>query len=357
MASHLTHQLFAEDVMQIADPLHPFLGAHHRFLVLGAQGPDMFFHNQRTMPYGIQYGIWLHRRNFGQFIGELVSFGRGRSIPFNSAFGAFVFGYATHALLDRVTHPFINFFAGWVDPGDPSTSRFKSMHPFLERIIDVIVLRRRRNVSPSEFDFYSQINCGHTIPPELLDAYVHALAACYRKPAKDPDVRTRIQNAYSDAMGYYRYSNHVTVPGLVEGLRRERDGQFGPRWLSVLHPLWIDDQIDFLNDSHSRWCDPCFDQPVYDASFRDLLESGTPKALDLFRALESAWRGDIPPTARRDATPSESPATTLEAIIGNSNLSNERPDESGCTRRFSRPRPLLEYLEQLKARIGSYMSS
>lgn len=363
MASHLTHQILAEDAIGALDPEHPFLTRHHNHLVLGAQGPDMFYHNQRTSPYGIQYGVALHRSKFGKFVAALVEHAHRRGFGFESDYGAFVYGYATHALLDRSVHPFINYFAGWVDPDDPESARYKSMHPFFERIIDVFMLRRRRNTDANSFDFYSQIHCGREMPVPLLEGYRYALAACFRKPRQDPEVEQRLRNAYSDAMGYYRYSNHVTSAGLREGRARERIGEIGPRWLSILHPLWTDEEIDFLNEAHEPWCDPCDRELTTSASFQDLFEDAAADSKEVFHAVRRAWENRIPLFSEPGNTESGVGATredgdhegsaSLESIVGNGNLSDRRPEGQSCTKRFSRPLPLLELMERTKQRIDA----
>ncbi len=382
MASHLTHQVLAEDVVAGYDPKHPFLTKYHNYLVLGAQGPDMFYHNQRTPPYGIQFGVSLHRKNYGRFISTLVQYAQSSGIAFESDLGSFVYGYATHAVLDRKTHPFINFFSGWVDPDVPESSKFKSMHPFFERIIDVLVLSRFRNISPNEFDFYSQVSCGRELPDLILKAYRHGLFACFKKPRHDDRFDERLRNAYMDAMGYYRYSNRVTAAGLREGARRERAGDLGPRWLAVLHPFVLEEDVDYLNEGRSLWNDPCDPECRSASSFWDLFLEAKADSQRIFESVRRGWNGALPlfagdsavtmagePVAHacddgdgdRTASGGEAWAKvrtddqprSLEARIGNGGLSDERNDSNPCSKRFSRPLPLARLIDKMKRRIDS----
>src|SRR5690606_6736764 len=137
MPSHIAHTAFAvESLAQLGRA--DLLGSRdHEYLVLGSQGPDMFYHNQRTMPSGISFGSLLHRRSYGSFCAEILAWLVSENLGPDSAAGKYLLGYITHAILDRYMHPFINYFAGWYDPADPETEVFRFAHPFLERILDL----------------------------------------------------------------------------------------------------------------------------------------------------------------------------------------------------------------------------
>ena len=59
MPSHFTHLLFAEAALRAAlgERAEEILRAHGNLFRFGAQGPDFFYHNQRTMPTGLRYGV------------------------------------------------------------------------------------------------------------------------------------------------------------------------------------------------------------------------------------------------------------------------------------------------------------
>ena len=120
MASHVAHLLFAEES---ATQAGQELDRKDSYYVLGAQGPDLFLHSQRRKPRGIQYGGLLHRKGFASFAASLA--------VGSSEAQRYAAGFITHVVLDRGSHPFINYFAGWWDRGRPETRRYQHMHPFL----------------------------------------------------------------------------------------------------------------------------------------------------------------------------------------------------------------------------------
>ena len=172
MPSHFAHLLFAAEALRgaLGGKADDLLAAHGNLFRFGAQGPDLFYHNQRTMPTGLRYGVALHRHGYGSFVERMVQEAHRLSLGPGSDLGTFILGFVTHAPLDRATHPFINFFSGGADANDKESRRLYHAHPFLERIIDVMVLKERFVRAPSEFDFLSQVRCGRNLPYPVLKA-------------------------------------------------------------------------------------------------------------------------------------------------------------------------------------------
>ena len=197
MPSHFAHLLFAEDALRgaLGEKAEEILGAHGNLFRLGAQGPDIFYHNQRTMPTGLRYGVALHRHGFGSFVEELAREAARLSLGPATDLGAFLLGFVTHAPLDRAAHPFINYFAGWADPQDTEGRRHYHAHPFLERLLDVLVLQEKRGKTPAQFDFLSLVQCGKALPYPVVKAMVKGLNAVYPQYSFKSRNRLRVENA------------------------------------------------------------------------------------------------------------------------------------------------------------------
>jgi hypothetical protein len=273
----------------------------------------------------------------------MVETARNSGVSFNSEIGAFVAGYVTHAILDRHAHPFINYFSGWVDPEDEQTVRYRSMHPFFERIIDVHVLSRFRGMDVNEYNFFGRVLCGEAPPVQIIETEIDALKHVSRRARNDENLSERLTNAYVDAMGYYRYSNLVTPARLHEGLRREKDGEIGRRWLAILHPFALPATADYLNDRHAPWTDPCDRNLVYAASFWDLFASAFEECTAVLKSVADAWNAELPLYGSSES---------LESVIGNSGLSDNTDRPAPGRKRHSSPLPLPELLTYLRQRIA-----
>ncbi|TVQ28050.1 MAG: hypothetical protein EA382_02575 [Spirochaetaceae bacterium] len=337
MPSHITHLLFAERSVRecgldalAAPPLR-------RYLVLGAQGPDIFYHNQRRRPTGLAYGSLMHRHGYGSAVALMVDWACAHGYDRLSWPIAWAAGFAGHAILDRATHPFINAHSGWVDQNDPATARYRSMHPFLERLIDVELLRRDRGCHPNDIDFHSQVDCGDDPPGEWVAMMASALRQTYRKAERDDLLERRLESAYLDTIGYYRFTNLVDTAFLERGLAREQTGGASSlRWLSIVHPPEVPQEIDVLNLQQRLWAHPCDPADTRTSSFVDLYESALAPAVEAIGAIVSSF--DSP---RDDAR------SLIERTVANHNLSDGRPTERPCRKVHATPLPLPELRDRI----------
>lgn len=346
MPSHVSHLLHAEEILAGSDHavrLAPLLEPPARaFLVLGAQGPDIFYHNQRRRPTGIAYGSLMHRRGYGSAVAAMWAHARSADAPLDSWQSAWIIGFASHAILDRHTHPYINAHAGWPEHGEPDTERYRSMHPFLERLIDVELLRRRRGMHPNDLDFFSRVSCGEKPPQPWLDLMAAALRSTYRKAASDASLGERLRNAYLDTMGYYRFTSRVDKDYLEAAVRREDAGEIGGRWLSIVHPPEVPHDLDVLNLEHAGWPHPCSSYEESSDSFIDRYEAAVAEGVAVVNRIVAAWD-----------TPTAAGGAEIEEAVANWNLSDGRPAERPCRKRHAVPLPLRELQERIRASIRS----
>ncbi len=333
MPSHFTHLLFAEEALKAAlgEKAQEILDAHGNLFRFGAQGPDFFYHNQRTMPTGLRYGVALHRHGYGTFVEAMAREALRLSAGPGSELIAFILGFATHAPLDRRTHPFIGYFAGWDDPRDEHTRRRYHSHPFLERILDLLVLRERYGKTPAEFDFLSLVRCGKTLPYTVIKAIVKGLNSTYPSFNFKSRDRKRIENAYHDTIFFYRITNHLNPYLLKLAFRKDRKESFREKRLGLIHPREVPQGYDFLNLGHASWCHPCDESDLSTASFMELYEQALMTCVSMLKDLFAVLTG-------------QSPLEGFGARFGNESLDTGR---ESCVPVHSRPLPLPEILDEI----------
>jgi hypothetical protein len=337
--SHFTHLLFAEEALRgaLGEKAESVLEAHGNLYRFAAQGPDFFYHNQRTMPTGLRYGVALPRHGYGSFVQELAREALRLSADPGSDLSAFILGFTTHAPLDRLAHPFIVYFAGWVDPRDEASRRLYHAHPFLERILDVLVLRERFGLKPAEFDFLSRIRCGRTLPYPVIKAVVKGLNAIYPAYSFKSRNRQRIENAYYDAMFFYKLTNHLNPDLPKLAYRKDRKEGFREKRLGLLHPREVPGGYDFLNLTHRSWCHPCDETAVTTASFLDLYEEALARCVAMLKDVSRVLSG-------------QAPVEGLAERLGDESLDTGREN---CTPVHSQPLPLRQIMDELYRRMES----
>ncbi|MDR3166721.1 MAG: zinc dependent phospholipase C family protein, partial [Treponema sp.] len=292
MPSQILHALFGEDVItgiyrrivkdfgiEAGKALEKIRLHYKAAFTLGCQGPDIFYHNQKTRPVALEYGALLHRRSYGVFTAALLKMGlpdpppegedirshrRGKGI---SALGAYALGFMTHAFLDRFCHPYIIYKAGWVSRRDPATRRFAGAHVFFERLLDVLMLEYLRGQPVSSWDQGALAAVCADPPPGLKELLARALVSAFPERAgRDTRLVRRMENAFSDCASFYRLTDpqktSLCPPGRPQG----------PAWargipVAYLYPEQFPRDLDYLNLKKGTWYSPAGEGGAENRSF------------------------------------------------------------------------------------------
>lgn len=293
MPSHISHAIFAEDLYTRLTS-HDFETASasenseiRRALTIGAQGPDIFYHNQRSMPSGLLIGSLLHRKGYGSVCARMLEHCLIGNHSSQSPNGAYVIAFISHAVLDRIFHPYINYFAGWPNQADGS-EEYRHCHPFMERIVDLAIAAYRRPSLNGEslsksFAFASNFDAESPVRDTIEHLLLQGLKGTYRRISQDPELERRIANAYRDSRGFYYYCEQ----------NDQANGDV--RWASLLHPARLPKNIDFANVLHTRWCDPCDQHIGSSESLYQLYDRALSRAMDIIGPVASMLDGGEPP--------------------------------------------------------------
>ncbi len=343
MPSHISHALLVEESIDntggfsgkalrrniSADPVL------RKIAVLGAQGPDIFLHNHRRKPRGFRYGAILHRKGNADVLVDLALQSRGEMPPpERDEVAAFALGYLSHVWMDRLCHPYINYHAGWRNAPDRHSDR-PWMHAFLERIIDVQLLRHLRNLSVGEYGFVRRIA---SVREELLPLRRHivrAIRSALWSSRDDGMLERRLANALYDSLGYYRFSESPGMDYFVEGRSLERRGEINPRWLALVHPPEELLMVDALNLERRPWSHPCDPSRSSNETFPALFHRALRRTVDTFDTWAMVMEGSVPPEQ-------------LRFKIGDQNLNDGITGDPPCRRVHCQPLPLITLYQQIK---------
>ncbi|MGO8696060.1 MAG: zinc dependent phospholipase C family protein [Rectinemataceae bacterium] len=346
MAGQITHILAGERALERSSPE---LGAavlreQGAMFRLGCQGPDIFYHNQHTKPSGLQYGALSHRRGYGVMLEAAVeALPVDRRLPTTPA-GAYILGLATHAAMDRNTHPLIVFYAGWADPSRPGSERYRSCHPFLERLLDGSLLAKWRGVEPGQFDMESlmapeaepgEISTG-PVDGELVTLWAAGLRAAFpRATGGDLLLERRIANALDDARHFIRMTNpaRTALQRDDEDWLAHLDDKIGPRSVALLYPERPPSGIDLESLGSEGWEHPSGDGRRRTATYLDLVAEGVDEA--------EAVLDRLIPRLRSQGT-----GIDIAELVGNGGLSVNDTEGRPTPPRISRPLPLAEIMRE-----------
>jgi hypothetical protein len=291
--------------------------------------------------------VAAHREGYGRLVAALAREVRhlqektGCSPEEVEQLKAYCLGFATHGFLDRRAHPYIVYYSGWVDPRRPETEKYFRSHIFFERILDVLLLRRRRGMDISQYPLLARLTCGERLPYPLVKALLKALNEAYPEMAFKSRDRRRIENAYADALLFYTY----TDPAQPENRRlaAERDRLEDRRRLAFFHPRELPQGIDFLNEQHRPWLHPCFADRSSTASFLELYDAALTEAVPALKVLAEALEGRSDPRE-------------VEEAVGNASLNTGLERIQRCSLQHCAPFPLPEILQGMYAEVGPVTS-
>ncbi|MDR1211642.1 MAG: zinc dependent phospholipase C family protein [Spirochaetaceae bacterium] len=349
MPSQVLHALFGEDVVNeiyrrlggrfgiVADKALEKINREYRAVfVLGCQGPDIFYHSQRIRPVAVEYGGLLHRRGYGVFTANLLKMSlpdpppdeedirAGRREKGINALGVYSLGFMTHAILDRFCHPYIIYKTACPETASPQTGLGRLAHPFFERILDVLMLKRLRGADIASWNQEMLADICEKPPLGLKELLERALVSGYPERAgKDTRLAQRIANAFLDSAHFFR----STLPS--------RKASPSPRHKFILgFPAGLPGDIDFLNLAREAWQYPAGPERDDTRSFPDIYG----EAVD-------AAAGAMLPCIVAYLEKGIFPIREAAAAIGNGSLSLQ--DEAGkpCAPERSRPFPLERVLD------------
>lgn len=349
MAAQISHALVGQDALALADPRRAgaMLDRYGAWFRLGCQGPDIFYHNQRTRPLSVLLGSLIHRRGAGSLAAALL--GAATLLdpgPSREAWLAYCLGFVSHIPLDRLTHPYIVHRAGWVKPKAPETDAYRSCHPFLERILDALYWEARTGGGAESFRQSELLLPPGGFDDAFIGAYSAAIAAAYpERYGRDAELPARIANAWLDASYFYARSDpsRTSMRGRRAGGYNASFIRFGYRAVALVYPEDFSRETDWANDAGLPWTHPCEPARSYREGYAELCAKAAREAAGFiglaFKAADEGYgRG------RLDA---------LAAAIGDATLNVGAPDGTQAPAVYMDPLPLKAEMErQFERRVA-----
>ncbi len=339
MPSQICHLIFAEDSLQeaLGHNAEEILNEQGNIFRFGAQGPDFFYHNQRTRPTGLKFGVNAHREGYGRLVTHMIhefrrlEATRHEELP---QIRAYILGFTTHAFLDKKAHPFIDYHSGWVEAHREESERYYRCHIFLERIIDVLMLKMKRGLNIREFSLLPLLDCGAMLPYGIIKTLVKSLNATYPNTRFKSRDRRRVENAYIDSMGFYTFIDPLNLQYRALAFERDRSTHGDKRRLALFHPFEVPEDIDFLNLENRLWTHPCNSEWRHRDSFPELWETAQSETVPVLREMHRILAGDGDP--RRAGQ-----------LIGNQSLGTGLNWQDNYRLQYNQPLPLPELLDSM----------
>ncbi|WP_067730726.1 zinc dependent phospholipase C family protein [Oceanobacillus damuensis] len=297
-----THLLFCEDVIDAVKQPYPF-SQYEPYMKLGAQGPDPFFYYNfwpwiKEEPVH-EIGMELHTKQCGEFLMDLIISAKDQC----SEVKAYVTGFITHHLLDRHTHPYIHYRAGYKG----------NNHQKLEILIDTVMMEKFHKLKTWKSPVYKEINVGKTLNPEISALLDHKINKYY--PHLKQSNPEYIQRSYKDMMLALK---------ILADPRGWKNLLFGSMISPFSHQP-IKDDIDYLNLNHTTWYHPATNEPS-NKSFIELYSKARGECIDIIIELKNYWEKN-----------SEHSRQRLTELIDHISYDTGKPLKLGLVNKYSDP--------------------
>ncbi|CDQ40737.1 MULTISPECIES: zinc dependent phospholipase C family protein [Virgibacillus] len=297
-----THILFCEEIVDEITQTKT-ISNHETIMKLGAQGPDPFFY-YKFWPWlkdeSVQkVGTALHTRYCGDFLIDLIK----AASTLNGSVKAYVFGFITHHILDRNTHPYIHYRAGYEG----------SKHQKLEVFIDTLMMEKYQNLKTWKTPVYKEIDVGISIDEDIRHL-LHRLVTKYF-PEFNFSTTRYIQKSYRDMK--FALKLLADPYGWKNALLKSTIASYSHQ------P--IRDEKDYLNLHNTTWFHPATNKPCTH-SFLDLYHQAKVEAIEILTTVNEYWNSS-----------NESLLTKLTGQIGNISYDTGKSLHLELENRYSEP--------------------
>ncbi|AIF42684.1 zinc dependent phospholipase C family protein [Virgibacillus sp. SK37] len=260
-----THILFCEEVADAVKKPYPF-SKYENYMKLGAQGPDPFFYHNfwpwiKEGPVQ-EIGNLLHTEKCGDFLVDLITSAKNKSEHIK----AYVYGFITHHILDRNTHPYIHYRAGYDG----------NKHQKLEVIIDTLLMEKYHNLKTWKSPVYKEIDVGLSLDRELCDFLDEAIRRNYSQIKQES--HRYIQKSYRDMKLALR---------LLSDPYGWKNVLFSNLISSFSHQP-IQNKKDYLNMKNKTWNHPATNERFTD-SFMDLYSQAKAEGFEILSEVQRYW--------------------------------------------------------------------
>ncbi|RDY72099.1 hypothetical protein DXT76_03930 [Halobacillus trueperi] len=297
-----THILFVDQLCEELDR-KDLLETSPAPLHMGAQGPDPFFYHN-FLPFlpdkkVAEIGMLMHTEKCGPFLMDMIE--RGKSEK--KLIQAFILGFVSHHILDRHTHPYVHYHAGYEE----------NKHQELEVLLDTVMLHRERNLETWKNPVHKKIKIGKQIRP--ISSFMHSMLSHHYPEITTKHKKKVIQESFFHIQAAQR---------VLYDPWKWKNQWFGSLVSSFSHQP-IAEKRDFLNESRMEWYHPATNEKRAE-SFLDLYEQAKNEGTLLFQYIFEYWKTGSPDVLAH-----------IQEIVGNISYDTGEPLEKMLTNQYCHP--------------------
>jgi hypothetical protein len=264
-----THILYGEQLLKQNEV--SFNDEEMQLFKLGTQGPDPFFYHNylpwKKTPVA-EVGLKLHYEHCGPVLLDLIKTAKDSN---DNKVKAYVLGFVTHHLLDRNTHPYIHYKAGYKG----------NDHQKLEIIIDTLLMKEYRNIDTWKTPVYKEIDVGKTLYKPITKMLTNVIEKYYPTTANNMPT-----NYVGQSYNHMKQALKVLFDPLGWKTKVLKD-----KVSSFTYQKDIIEK-DYLNKDKNTWYHPASNEEESRDSFYELYEKAVQEGEQIFPTILSFWNNE-----------------------------------------------------------------
>lgn len=295
MPSIVTHYLFSEDVYnQTEKTIQKNLKQAKQIYNICAQSFDnLFYYNFLSLKSGNtirQLGLDAQREKCSDYFKNMILTIKECQAEDNPEALAYLYGSLTHYILDRNCHPFVIYYAGWIDKLNKQNKIYRGLHEKIEVGIDAIYWKEKRNIN-----LYQDSLGNILLPKQLLSSQLkEILDQTYEKTFDISNMGSIYEQSINQGHTIIKYfiTDHFGIKKLAYTLF---DLIFYKNTRKYQNLSFYIKQIDtsILNRNHEEWCNPTDDNLKSTESFDDLYQKSIEEALKIFHLVHQVIHNNL----------------------------------------------------------------
>lgn len=296
MPALLTHYLCGDKMLNIIKNTHEdkIITKYRQVFNLGTQGPDIFFYHN-ALPWNkgqsLDYiGERLHDEKVNMFFKAALEYIKGIDSESQNILTAYLSGYACHYALDTHAHPYIFYKTGF-DTGDGlEHKKYSYYHRRFEAAIDVLMMDKICNKEARHTNASRLIKVSKGEAETIASMYHRVFSKVFSLDIKEEEIKKAIFNMIGitavlrDIWGMKKK--------FIENMERKK-GNY-PLVSSLIYPMKIHDNRDYLNLQNSLWYYPWDNCNANSQSFLQMFEEASLESHKLTNIIFSFIDNKIP---------------------------------------------------------------
>lgn len=254
---------------------------------LGTQGPDIFFYHN-AYPWikrkSLNYvGEKLHDEKVNMFFKTALEYIKSINSESQNILTAYLCGYSCHYSLDNHTHPYIFYRTGFDTGSGLEHKKYSYYHRRFEAALDVLMMDKIYHKEARHINASKLINISKDEAEAIASMYHMVFYKVFNLDIKEEEIKKAIFHmigvtaALRDTWGIKKKVIEII----------ERKSKNYPLISSLIYPIKIHDNRDYLNLKNSVWYYPWDNCNANKKSFLQMFEEAYLESHNLTKSVVS----------------------------------------------------------------------